>query len=341
MKQVFLFIGEEEFLIKEKIKEWKKLSVDKYGEFNVTYASFDLPDRDVSGYLNQRCTEIASEILTPSFFGDKRVIFIENFPPKLTRPIEDSQRFFMRILSSLKELPEENVVIISSFLPDKRTKVYKELTKDYKTEIFNKFDNRELCEWILRRVAKYGGKMLPSASGFLAEYCAGDLYKIDQDIKKLVDYKGVEPISERDIESLCIKTSMVADFALANSMSDANVQKILTILHTELNAGSVPQMILFKDIAPTLRQLLQVIYAVEKDKDPKAIGMNPWVFNRWKSVSKKFTLNEIKEAYLKILEIDEGMKTGKIETSLNDYRMFMLFIEKFFWEMFGAGFKKA
>ena len=70
MSSLFLAVGPEKFLLQEFIQQYKKAAIGKYGEFSVQTLSV----------LGHSMGEIRNEILSPAFFGGKRVIFLEHFP---------------------------------------------------------------------------------------------------------------------------------------------------------------------------------------------------------------------------------------------------------------------
>lgn len=332
---IMLFTGDEDFLLKEKIKSWKKASEEKYGEFNVMSISLEIPNKDAIGYISLRSKEIASEFLTPSFFGEKRVIFLENFPVSDKKGLtKDADKFFMKIYKSLENLPENNVVIMSSFKPDKRTSIYKNIKKIAQVEEFKKLESQELYDWILNKTKSLEAKMLANAARFLAEYCGNDLWKIDQEIKKLVSYCEKETISEEHIQEICLPHTELADFALSNALQNSDTKKAIKILKEELDLSTHPQVIISRDLATVIRQILNVKWASENNKSAKEISMHPFVFSKWKNSAFKFSYSKIKEAFNLLLAIDEGLKTGKIDTSSNNYSMFSLEAEKFIMKIF-------
>lgn len=335
---IFLYYGEESFLLKERIKQLKKASMEKYGEFNVMNIIFESLEKGFKEYIDQKTKEIAGELITPSFFGEKRVIFLDNFPPSAKGNVssEDLGKMYQRVINSLIDLPEENVVIISVEKPDKRLKIWKSLQALAKNQQeFALMEPYDLNKWILGRVASLGGKMLPAASAFLAEYCANDLWKLDQETQKLVNYCEDKPISEADIQKVCIMSAETADFALTNALQENNLKKAIKIFQTDLESAGSAQEVFYRDIAPAVRQLMKTVWAVKNNRTAKEIGVHPFVYQKWQKMAGRFSYDKIKKAYEALVLIDEGTKNGKIEILPNDLRMFSLVIEAYFLEFFG------
>lgn len=335
---IFLFTGEEDFLINESVSNWKKLAEDKYGEFNVLNTEIDIPEKESDNYLNNKSKEISSELLTPSFFGEKRVIFIENFPITESgrKSAKDTEKYSLRIMRALEILPENNVVILSSKNTDKRTKIWEKINKIADVRIFKKLQEKDLIYWAISKVQKYNGKILPAAAKFLIDYVGNDLWKIDREISKLVHFCETKPIAESDIQKICIPSIEIVNYGLSNALQKDSLKEIFEIFHNEINSGTLPATILIRDLAPVIRQILNVSWAVENKKTAKDISLKPWVFDKWKNAVKKISFNEAKKAYNALMLIDEGSKIGKIEVKSDDVRMFSLVIEAFFLEFFGS-----
>lgn len=349
-------MGADTFSLREQLRDWRKRAEEQCGEFNVLTVVFDLPERNPLAYLDEITKKVASELLTPSFFGEKRVIFLENFPPtekgkrSLVAEKDDDTEggekgkkavksgagdFLLRVVRALKNLPPQNAVIISSEEPDGRLAAYKELQKIAKTVVFHKKEGGELTRWILQRVAHYGGKMLPAAAPFLTEYIGNEPQKIDQEIRKLVNFCEEKPISEADIQKLCVPSAETEEWALSGALQEGNLRKAIKTFHAQMENGDAPQKVLLVDIAPTVRNLLKAVWAVANKKTARDAGLNPWLFDRLKAVAGRLDYAKIKEAYAALLLIDEGTKNGKIEISGTDYRLFSLVVETFFLEFFG------
>ena len=83
-KNLFLFTGEETYLLHEQIASWKKAFTEKHGDINLAVLDAD----DTPLY------EIMAAILAFPFLGDKRLIFIHNLPdaPKARQTEEPTKK---------------------------------------------------------------------------------------------------------------------------------------------------------------------------------------------------------------------------------------------------------
>jgi hypothetical protein len=100
--------------------------------------------------------------------------------------------------------------------------------------------------------------------------------------------------------------------------------------------GIAPQVVLMRDLAPIVRSIVNVQWATANNLDAKAIKMNPWVFSRWRSIASKFESHELKAMLQGLVKIDQGLKTGKIDASGGELRLFSLTIEYFLLEFFAS-----
>lgn len=123
---IVFFTGSNHIFLRRDLDAWIDIFSKKYGEYNISRL-----DRE-----NLLKTNIQSELLTPVFLGEKRLIVLENIPfatrekdePENTEEvltkIPDTES---RILEALDRIPETTVVLFISTEPDKRKSLYKKL----------------------------------------------------------------------------------------------------------------------------------------------------------------------------------------------------------------------
>ncbi len=333
--KILFFTGEETFLLKEKLRAFKKASEQKYGEFNTLSVNLQIPERGGAEKINKQTKEIATEFLTPSFFGDKRVIFLENYPVSNTgkKIPAGADIYLLRILDSLEKLPSENVVVLSSENPDKRTKIYKRIIKIADQTVFNKLQGMTLHKWIIQKASSLKGKINLKNAEFLVNYCSNNLWTITLELKKLANYCDQAEITQNDIKKVCIQNTEVIDFGLSNAMQSGNFKKTLDILHDELDIGTHPQVIISRDLATVFRQMLAVKWGLDNHKLPKETGVHPYVFSKWTRLVRRLSLEKLKNGFRGALKLDEDLKTGGIDIIGGDYSIFSLRVERLLLEV--------
>jgi len=328
-ENIFFLAGSETFLLKEKIKEWKKAAEKKYGQFNTLTIFFEAAWLKSNNIINKKSKEIISEISTPSFFGEKRIIFLENFPPFEKKINPEQSKYLLRIIKNLALVPLENVIVISCQNPDKRTKIFKELNNIAKVEFFEKLEEKSLLSWICHRFKEKGCTLKTNIAQEIINFCGHDLWKINQEIEKLTLFKANKEILLEDIKKICTPSFEIVDFAFANAIQSGKIKEILINFKKTIDSGVEVQSSIFRIIAPIIRQIYKIIWALKYKKTARDVNIHPFVFSRCKNIASQYSEDKIKIFIEKLILIDQKIKTGKIEISSNDQRMLMLQLEKF------------
>ena len=316
---LFFWTGEADFLIQEKRYQWMAAFEKKHGG-----------DMNVSVVDGQAVTpgELIAELETMPFLAEKRLIFVQGLPPRTTDKF-DSKKAEV-ILEGLKDIPETNVVVFVQSQPDKRTGFYKKLSKLADTEVFKGIKDFELDEWVKKQVAKRGGEILPTAVSHLTEIAGTDLWKIDNEIAKLVAYTNKEKaISENDIDRLVVPVVPANVFSFLDAVSERKKTKALKELHAIMDEGES----LMQLFALLVRQIRNLIIAksepgITKDVLIKECKLHPFVAQKTIGFAKKFSFDELKSLYQTFLDIDRRIKTGGITIAVGNERALALEIEK-------------
>ncbi len=322
MQNVFLAIGPDSFLLKDFINQTKKASLVKYGEFAVQTLS--AKENSIS--------EIITEISTSAFFGGKKIVFLEDFPPSTTPKLsEQKKKEYNKLLEKLENLQDEVIVFVICATPDKRTKFFKALKKNaskiYEYKSFDpKRDIAKFTQWITERAHKYGAFIDLKSAQFLHSFVGNDLEKLDNEIQKLSILSATNnaEIRKKDIISLCSPNEESADFAFSNALSSGNPEKIITEI-TNLNNQFGAAMVWNRDIISSLRTLLKIKFSIDSPQEKS--GIHPFVASNMARVTKKFTTQQLKNLHLFLEEIDIKTKSGEFSLS-QESSQFLLHIQK-------------
>ncbi len=335
-------MGENDYDLKQFLKKWIHSSVDKYGEYNVV--RYDFQDKPVS--------ELLGELNAPPFFGDgKRIFFIDNFPPSPpSRPFSDKKKKeILALAEALLTLSDDTVVVLAVPKPDKRISAFKKISavvgKTYTFPAWSKEYSGALSseglstatEWVMEQVSLLQGEILPAAARFMVQYCGADPWVLSNEVEKLVTYfrSSKKPISENDIKHLSSPSDEMINFAFSNAMQTGKSSEVLDIIDKLFATGEAPQAILNRDLLPTIRQLLQVRFAIDSGASAKEAGVHPFVFGKLKRIAEKFDSKKLLEAHAHLKKIDIDSKTGLLPLAPDKTSLFRLEVEKIVLQLFG------
>lgn len=293
---IFLY-GKDTYRMKEKMKEivehYKK--VHKSG-LNLKY--FDV------------FSDFEDNIKQASMFKEKKLAIIND--------LFSNSEFKERFSEKKKDfLGSEDIILIyqeKDFI--KSDSLYKFLKKNIKSQEFELLTGAKLRSWVKKEFEKYNSEINPEALDLLIEYSGNDLWRMNNEIMKLVNYKNKEIINKKDI-NLLIRSKIETDiFKTVDAIAERNKSKALKLIHKHLEKGDSP-LYLFSMINYQFRNLLIVKDFIEKCRPYGVIleksGLHPYVVKKSYSQSYKFSFQELKKIYQKIFEIDFQIKTGKIE----------------------------
>jgi len=290
---IFLY-GEDSYRARQKLKEitehYKK--IHKSG-LNLKYLDFS------KGDLN----DLRDEVRQTSMFKEKKLIVITN-------PFSISES------KGLKDFVNSDDVIVF-YQEDKvnrRTSLFKFLEKNAKCQEFELLSGQKLKNWVKKQFEKYEGKIDSQTLDKLIEYVGSDLWRMENEIKKLVSFK--KKTEAEDID-LLVRSKIETDiFKTIDAIAQKDKKEALKLLHKHLEKGDSP-LYLLSMINYQFRNLLIVKDLIEKHKPYNLIlkksGLHPFVVRKSYSQSQKFSLEQLKKIYQRIFQVDFQIKTGKIE----------------------------
>ncbi len=344
MNNLFLFTGQETFLIHEKINAWKEAFKKKHGG--------DMNLNTIDG-RQAEIGEILAQIETAPFLADKRLIFIEGLPEapktrnasKVTQKDEKREKNLQKLIDYLEKISESSVVVFVQSNPDKRKSLYKKIVQLANIKEFNPLSGAALNKWIQNRIQNYNASIDISSAEYLFSLTGQDLWRIDQELKKLSSYSNGDPISKKDIDNLVVPTIEANVFHLTDALGSKNHRQAIANLHRSMSAGENLRQVFYM-IVRQFRLFLQVggYLSNYPNTSPNNIAtslkLHPFVARNTMNQLKHFNVIELKKAYERLLEIDVGLKTSKIRITTEDQDELAMAIEKFIFRFCHTSFKQ-
>lgn len=320
----YIFHGEDEFSRSEQVKELrKKMGEPQFADLNITL----LDGKKVT------LSELAHACDSMPFLLDKRLVIVDGLLTRLEtrkkkeeasseddREEEKGSAVAKEVIAYLEHLPETTRLVFDE--PKtlaKNNLVLKQAEKDKKKAYVKEFVSpqpRQLPKWILGRVQAKGGKIDPTAVDTLAAHVGSDLRLLDNEIEKLITYRGHASITAVDVRELVVSVQESNVFDLVDALGRREANVALNLLHDQLNHNAVPQQ-LFALIVRQFRLLLQMkdlaARGLTVDAAREQLKMHPFVaFKVWKQAL-NYTLPRLEEIHRRLLETDIAIKTGRSE----------------------------
>ncbi len=315
---IYLFTGNNSFALEEEVKKWKKVFLEKYGDFNLVHI------KDISAFDTHF---LAENLLGSSLFWWKKFIIIEDYPFTASaisqirgngEELINLENFFLTIL---EKIPEENVLVFSASNPDKRTKIYKEISEKAEIKDFSFWDENDLKKFILKR---YDGKISSADLDILVRYKSAHIQKIISEIEKLLLSK--EKIIKDDIEKNIVPEIEENIFMIVDNLLNKKKDTVLKEIKNTLNFITV--YALYNSLLANIRNrvyidmLKSLHFSQTEIKDYLGLWNKAFLIGK----SYKIRFEELKNFYQDLIELDKKMKFWKMIGS--EERDFLYEIEK-------------
>jgi DNA polymerase-3 subunit delta len=301
---VFLFYGEEDFLIAEAVEKFKRQIADP---------SFNL---EILEGETLTLETLSAALRTQPLLGGDKLVIVRDFEVETKEQDE--------LISFLKAVPPELKVVFSAAGIDKRSKFFKFLGEQGEVVEFKTFapwEQEELLGWIKARVQKAGKNIAYDAARLLKEITGSNLRLLAGEIDKIATYIGARPeISEADVLALAASGETSA-FSLMDALRGKDL-KSAQLLWLGLQRNKEDLFSLLALMASQYRIMLQVKSLAGRESDPnklaRLIGGSPYYVKKCSGGLDRFTLAELKNNLSLLLSTGLKLKTGEDQAATFD-----------------------
>ena len=304
MGRLYIFHGEEVFLLQYYFDKIKKLLVDDLTE------SFNFHS------LNHENFELQS-------FVDA----VENFPMMAEHTlvhVDEVDLFKLpegernKIAETLSDIPDWCTVIFTyetvAWKPDKRLKkLWETIDNSALIVEFAKQGQRELISWISRHFLARGKRISNDLCAYLIDITDGTMTSLAGEISKISAYSGADEIKKSDIDAVTEPVLDAVVFDMTNLMGEGKFSPALQKLHTLLKMQQEPLSILgavgghFRRIS-TARTLLD--NGRNAAELAKLCGLSDYAARKTMDAARRFRPEFCRKAAELVLETDYRIKTS-------------------------------
>lgn len=319
-KQIYLLYGTEGYLKKQYRDKLKTaLTVQDDGDMMGGMGS----DMNFNAFEGKETNpkEVIDLAETLPFFAERRVILIEN------------SGFFKNACEELAEyLPEAAPSTYFIFVEeevDKRSKMYKTVNRSGRAVEFATQSEELITRWILSRLKKEGKNITGSVMQLFLSKTGTDMGNIDRELEKLICYTlDKDVIGAEDVEAIATEQTTNKIFDMVNAIAEHNQRRALDLYYDLLTLKEPPMRIMYL-ITRQFQILLNIRDMAQKGFDnqtmAKNAGIPPFAVRRNLTQAKGFTAAQLKQALYDGAELEEAVKTGR----MNDQMAVELFLMKY------------
>lgn len=316
LKPLYLFYGEEEYL-----KEFYTLRIEEklpdggFPEFNrIKLEGSDIPFSEYDDAWES----------FPMMTDRKLILIKDSGIFKLKKGREDlhstdEQKEFWT--EKLNHIADDTVVIFSERSVDKRSALYKSVSKLGYVVEFDYLSEADLVTWVLKQCLDSKIKMSKDTAQYLVMRCDLGLNNLNNELQKLLTFCEGE-IYKSDIDRVVAKSLQVITFELSDAIMAGNAEKALSVLRdlktVKENAFTILYL-LFSNFDKLLHAKLMA--GASQSEIASQIGVAPFIARKYVESSKGFSEDALKRMVTRIPEIDLAVKEGRIDewTALEQY----------------------
>ena len=324
---IYLYYGEETYLIENKVKKIKK----EFGELvqGINYLQID--DTNVE--------QLIDDLETPAFGFAQKLIIAKNTglfkkekkaatktkAPKGENKKKKEETGKSTLLqekiadyleNNQKELKETVELVFIEQEIEKNT-LYQTIEKIGEVKEFALLKLPELITNLKKVCQAYQVNIDDATCKYLVECCGTSMQDLINEIRKLIEYKGANGIiTKQDIDKLCIKQIQAVIFDLTDNLGKKEIAKALDVFHGLLINKEPIQRILV-----TLYNHFKKLYSIkiaEKYGQDVASAMNlkpnqMFLVSKYKTQANYFQEQELRQIIEELVNLDANYKIGLID----------------------------
>ena len=306
-----VFCGEEDFLIHQAVRELKKDFAEKNPQTLVEI--FDGGESLVEDFFR-------SLSQGGGLFAQNKLVILQNIFDYGVGEQEQILDFFKNRFNFSVDIS----VIVTWQGKPRVNKLLNYLKRKAELTEFKKITELEVEKFILNKL-KSPSEIEPSAVRKLGIILGENLWMLDRELEKLINFKSGEVITEKDVDKMCLGKITVKIFNLVDAIGNQNKKAAFNLLDSLISQGAdcfyILSMMIFQ-----IRNLVLVSSQKEKgifnsQEIAQKTGLHPYVAQKTLSQLGRFETYKLKEIYKRASLLDINSKSGKIniKEALEDF----------------------
>jgi len=304
---VYLFYGEEQYLVNQALNSLRNFFLPDANEWN-----FELLDgKDISA------EEIVSSANTSPFWGDRKMVVVQKtslFQGRTSREEHEENgavnQYPLLLAYLLNPNPKTCLALVALGKIDTRRKIYKAIEKNGTTLEFAPLKGKSLQDWVKWEAAKRGKTFDTQAIDYLIACGGNNLSLLAAEIAKISDYLGEEiRISLPVVQTITSAIQEAGIFQLVDAVAEKRVGQGIRLMREMFAMGEQPV-----PIALMLARQFRLMLATKSAKTENLAGIlqvHPYVAQKVVIQAKNFSQQQLKNILHEFLKLDIALKSGK------------------------------
>ncbi len=289
---IYTVTGDDDFLISQAIKIIKQVLVTDFDEFNYLKVDMDLtPTSDYANIINTM----------PFGLGYRVVVFIS--------PTSEQ----VKVINSLtKDLGQVVVVCVT---PASKIENAENIDCSH-------LDKADLIKWVNNYLFKANLKIEKRAFDYIIDMSQGDLAYLNTELPKLEAYIGEDIITIEAVNQTFTKNHNYFVYHLTNAIDSRDIKSQFDILNSLTLAQNVGDIYAF--LGPYFRRMFYCSVSKSSDEELASIlKVKPYAITKARQYVVKNKAQYYINYYLKYIELDYNIKSGKISSQNAMYELLL------------------
>ncbi|HEX4925233.1 MAG TPA: DNA polymerase III subunit delta [Bdellovibrionales bacterium] len=300
LSPLYLFFGEEPFLIEESLEELVNAALDggiKDFNYNVFYAS----DDDVS--------KVRDAIETLPMMCARRVVVLKGAHQLKTKELEE----LMPIIDSPVD---STVFIMVADSIDQRLRFFKQFAQSGILVQFQRPYDNQIPMWIETLAKRHGMKLNAESVELVHQMVGSNLIDIDNELRKLSQFVGArKDVTVEDVKQIVSTLRVDTVFQLANAIGNNDRSTALDHLANLLGHGESPIGILAL-VSRHIRILMTVKDGLREGLTAgqlgSRVGVPPFFMKQYVEQSRQWSDDKLNDAHTALLLTDRALKSSPV-----------------------------
>ncbi|MBE7028283.1 MAG: DNA polymerase III subunit delta [Ruminococcaceae bacterium] len=309
---IFLLYGEESFLRAHYKKSLKALLMPESMP-DLNYYSFD--GRDYS------LTAVDEAIEALPVFDDRKLLIFDNsmlFKPDARTGAKAEVREYWE--KRLKDIPEYVYIIFNEMEIDKRSSIFKLISKNYISTEFSYLDEGRMIKWTQSLFKRLGKIISLDDCMHLINLCPDGMMSVKTEVEKLCSYaKDKQNVTKEDIDLLVTPKLEDKVFDMVSAILEKDMDKSLTLLKDLIALKTEPTQILGA-IMYNVEKIasLKFLLSLKKTKQEIAsiLKIAPFQVNKFTDLASRFKEDELKRLVHAAAFKDMQLKTNSMDNNV-------------------------
>lgn len=294
---IFYFYGANDFALHSQVEAIRAQYTKKTGG-DLEMEQLDMSEHQISDLLD-------SLSVVPMFVTSRLIV---------VRGLSANKVAAEKIDEIVEVTPDSTILVVVDSKPDKRSKVFKALSKLPKAKEFKSLSDGELQRWIRNRVSKAGGQIDARTASQLAMRVGNDQWQLNQEVQKLVLYNP--EVTSESVELLVTPNFEQTIFELIDAVARHQTGRVLE-LYKRLSLDGVADQQILAMLNWQYRNLVLAKDNEGRDQTwAREFGIAPFAASKAAGMVRNLEMNDLKKAYHQIVQADLSIKSGEVPSAL-------------------------